>query len=283
MHNLALKCPIEEQIQNASLATDGNVTNYDGNEGYSHFPWPGTLTVDLGHEYSVKVIRFLLWDNLGIMGGFRDPRRYRYRLLTSSDHKVWNVIHDTGLDGYNGWQVFYLGPSLLSRYIRIHGIWNSANILFHVVQIETYENEPPPPNGDIILQRTIRTSDITHEIRDGLPLQRSVTQIINRFEALISEYSEYVKPEIFQSLIQQLRLQVSDIAAIESSLESIRREFLLPVESELRKGARLGRFSVYSFWVGLVGGVVAVIALATTIDWGALFLKIDMWLNEMIH
>jgi hypothetical protein len=45
-------------------------------------------------------------------------------------------------------------------------------------------------------------------------------------------------------------------------MDSIRREIISPVRQELERSAKLGRFSVWGFWVGLIGGVLAIFSIA---------------------
>lgn len=140
--NLALGRPIAETVIRPGTATDGQVSGYDSRGGYTYFAWPGYLTVDLGEVCQVAAIRLLLWDGLGTSQGARDPRSYKYRVLTSMDHRTWKVLFDTGGDSYSGWQVFNLVPAIDAQYVRIHGLWNSANAHFHVVELEAFDESP---------------------------------------------------------------------------------------------------------------------------------------------
>jgi hypothetical protein len=111
----------------------------------------------------------------------RDTRIYKYRLLTSVDHLAWKVIYDSFNDGGNGWQVFSFPEALETKYIRVHGIWNSANDKFQIVQVEAHDDAPPDLNAEIVLQRTVLSESIeAEEIGDGMPLQARVGRIINR-------------------------------------------------------------------------------------------------------
>jgi len=260
MANVAFKKPIEEPIKRAAEATNNQKESYTGGSGYAAFPWPGNLTVDLGDCHTLYCIRLLLWDGLGEGLAQRANRRYKYRLLTSVDHKVWKVIFDTCDDGFNGWQVFNFPDGFKSRYLRIHGLWNSANQEFHVVQIEAYNSNPPPLNAEVILERTVSSESLNEESGDGFPLKTRVLSIINSIEQLV-ESTEILNPEPFRELIAQLRLQMIDVSAIEKSMASIRREITWPVKVELNKSRKLGKFSFWGFWVGLIGGALAIISL----------------------
>ncbi|HEU0143750.1 MAG TPA: hypothetical protein VFQ47_03095, partial [Nitrososphaera sp.] len=61
--------------------------------------------------------------------------------------------------------------------------------------------------------------------------------------------------------ISQLRVQVRDVSALERGMDSIRREIISPVRQELEHSAKIGQFSVWGFWVGLIGGVLAIISI----------------------
>jgi hypothetical protein len=264
MANLALHKPVEEEIPNASAATDGEISHYTGNEGYAWFEWPGTLTIDLGEPQSLCCIRILLWDGLGDGGTTRDSRIYCYRLLTSIDHNTWRVLFDTGHNGFNGWQVFNFPHGFEARYIRIHGLTNSVNRIFHIVQVEAHDDDPPPLTVEVILQRIIETGPLQEEAGDGLPLQSKVRSIINEIDHLV-ETSEYLNPQPFRELTSQLRVQLTDVSSIERSMDSIRREIIGPVKKELDKAAKLGKFSLWGFIVGIIGGILAILSFAFNI------------------
>lgn len=264
MANLALHKSVEEEIGNASAATDGETSHYTGSEGYAYFEWPGTFTIDLGAPQVLQCIRILLWDGLGEGGTIRNPRIYIYRLLTSLDHNNWKVLFDPGRNGFNGWQVFNFPQGLETRYIRIHGLINSVNKDFHIVQLEAYDTDPPPLAAEIVLQRIIETDSIQEEVGDGLPLESRVRGIVNDVEHLI-QTTQILNPEPLREIITQLRVQLTDVSSIERSMSSIRREIIGPVKKELDKGAKLGKFSLWGFIVGIIGGILAILSLAFSI------------------
>lgn len=116
-----------------------------------------------------------------------------------------------------------------------------------------------------MLARTVLTESLENEVGDGLPLQAKVRSIINGIEGLIEKNTEFINPQPFRLLISQLRNQVSDVASLERGMDSIRREIITPVRHELEHSAKLGRFSVWGFWVGLVGGVLAIFSLSLSL------------------
>jgi hypothetical protein len=264
MPNVALGKPIEEPITNSPAATDGEITGYTDYTGFADSAWPCVLTVNLGDSYDLLCIRILLWDGLGDGSRKRDNRVFKYRLLTSTDHQIWKVIFDSSNDESNGWQVFNFSSSLNTRYVRIHGLSNSANANFQVVQVEAHNSTPSDLEAEIVLQRTIQTESLEEEVGDGLPLQARVGGIINGIERLI-EGNELLNPKPFRELISQLRVQVRDVSALERGMDSIRREIISPVHQELEHSAKLGRFSVWGFWVGLIGGVLSILSITLTL------------------
>lgn len=262
MSNIALNKVVEENISNSYEATNGESTNYTDSKGFAYFSWPGYLTVDLADTLRIHCIRFLLWDGLGSGPTKRNHRIYKYRLLNSLDHRIWEVLYDTGEEGYNGWQVFNFPDGIQSRYIRIHGIYNSVNEGFHVVQIEAYDSEAPALNADIILEKTITSVEqLINEKGDGLPITSTLKNITTRIENLISS-SNLLNPEPFSDLLSQLKEQVRDVLSIERSMQSIRKEIVSPVKNELEN---LGKVGKISFWVGIAGGILAIISIFITL------------------
>ncbi|MGA2070602.1 MAG: discoidin domain-containing protein [Sedimentisphaerales bacterium] len=267
MANIAITKRIEEPIQNAAQVTDGISTGYTGMSGFAQFRWPGTLTVDLGSSATVYCIRFLLWDKLGQKGRQRDSRIYKYRLLTSLDHQTWNVLFDTGDTGSNGWQVFAFPEGTEVRYVRIHGLFNSANEAFHVVEIEVYDDKNPPAlTAECRLEKTISNPREQAETGDAFPLEDKVRGIIDQIDQLVEDNKAILNPDPFRRLIAQLRTQVTDITNIEKAMNSIRREIMDPVKAELESS---GRFSVWGFVVGIIGGLLACVSLIVTL-WPAI-------------
>lgn len=264
MSNVALGKEIEEPITNPAAATDGKTSEYSAHEGFAEFSWPYMLTVDLESAHQLSCIRLLLWDGLGQGNKQRDSRIYKYRLLTSVDRLTWRVVYDSSNDGGNGWQVFSFPEALEARYVRVHGVWNSANDKFQIVQVEAHDDPPSALDAEIVLQRTILSESIEVEIGDGMHLQARVGRIINRIERLVEE-NDLLKPEPFRQLISELRNQVSDVASLERGMDSIRREIITPVHHELQQSAKLGRFSVWGFWVGAVGGLLAIFSLSLSV------------------
>lgn len=156
--NVALaKKPLETNLRRPADATNGVVTGYDPSKGYTSFPWPGTLTLDLARDCQLRCIRLLLWDGRGInRQGPVDDRRYRYRLLVSLDAETYEPLFETGEQGTIGWQVFESRTPIAARYVRIEGLYNTENPHFHVVELEAFESIPDEPDGEVMLRATIQ-------------------------------------------------------------------------------------------------------------------------------
>jgi hypothetical protein len=255
MANIALQKPIlENEWQRPEELTKNNYKTYTGSKGYAESKWPINLTLDLQNVYEIETIRFLLWA--------KDQRVYKYRLLTSIDSIIWNVHFDTSESGSSGWQEFCFQERLSMRYVRIHCLWNSMNVGFHIVEMQVFDENTENLEINVINKRIIRSkSDETiSEIGDGLPLTQKIKNLTNSLERTLTE-NPIINPKPFEEIITNFRIQAYDIESLEKSLESIRREIINPVQDELKEGKRLGQFSVWGFYVGFIGIVVSIFAI----------------------
>jgi hypothetical protein len=255
MANIALNKPIlENEWLRPEELTKNNYKTYTGTKGFTEAIWPINLTLDLQEIYYIETIRFLLWA--------KDQRVYKYRLLTSIDSITWDVHFDSSQGGSNGWQEFCFQEKILIRYIRIQCLWNSSNAAFHIVEMQVYDEDTENLEITVINKRIIRSKQNgeTREIGDGLPLTQKINNLTNSLERTLKE-NPLINPDPFQEIIKNFRIQAYDIESLEISLESIRREIINPVKNELEEGKRLGRFSVWGFYVGFAGIVVSIFAI----------------------
>ena len=112
----------------SELLIDGR-TEYNPKEGFAFENFPCNFSVDLRAVFSIGQVRILLYD--------LDRRKYSYRLLVSNDGESWEVVHSAEkVDP--GWQEIDLEDTK-ARYIRINGLKNTANLGFHVVEVEVFE------------------------------------------------------------------------------------------------------------------------------------------------
>lgn len=255
MANIAFGKPIIEQDwKRPEELTNGNYKIYDGSIGYTHSSWPRNLTLDLKDVYDIETIRFLLWD--------KNNRVYKYRLLTSSDSITWNLHYDTYENSFKGWQEFSFSEKINARYIRIHCLWNSANVGFHIVEMQVYNEETENLNLNITNKKIIRskTEDYQIEVGNSLPLTQQMNNLTNSLERILKE-NTIINPKPFQEIITNFRIQTFDIESLEKSIDSIRREIINPVKKELEDGKKLGRFSVWGFYIGFAGIIVSIFAI----------------------
>jgi hypothetical protein len=258
--NIALGKPVlEKDVGNPDVATNGVVTGYKGSAGsrtFSYFKWPSSLTVDLQKQWIVKCIRFLLWDGMGKAGAPRDTRKYKYRLETSLDGEFYNVVFDTGEDGYNGWQQFLFHNGIETRYIRIYGRHNSRNDGFHVVEIEAYENDTPPKlDAEIVLEKKI-TISVPEPIIKGGPLSK-VSAIVEALRKVQIELGSTKLDTICSDLVNV----TGDLEILEKNIESVRRQIIGPVNTELRASYKLAKMSI----------ALALISVLLSLKWDLLF------------
>lgn len=140
MTNVALnKTVLEQNIINAKCLTNGEYDDYSTSDNYAFFDTPNFITIDLENKYHIYCIRFLLWDGLS-KNPNPDDRKYLYKLLVSKDNENWIQVYDTEENGTSGWQIFDFPKGEIIRYIRIHGIKNSINNHFHIVEIEVHDD-----------------------------------------------------------------------------------------------------------------------------------------------
>lgn len=264
--NVALnKRIVEQSVNRPQAATDGNSTAYTGFEGFAHFDWPGYCTLDLDETYELKCIRFLLWDGLGKGGSVPAPRAYQYRLLTSTDLQNWTVQYETNMDGSIGWQVFDFLTPLSTRYIRIHGLRNTAKPDIHIVEIEAHtENPPELPRAPKTLVRFDEPVN-AHEVQTSLQTAGTIESIITSLREVVDKNRNIINTEGIQGAIGDLEMRLGDVRRVEANIDSIKRLIVLPVAQELHYGRKAGMFSILGFWVGLVGIVVSVVLFAISL------------------
>lgn len=259
MPNIAVGKHIEESVVNPSAATNGNSTDY-GNfshelGGFSEFAWPHMLTVDLERVIDIACVRILLWDGRGQGSKQRDKRRYEYRLLVSSDHNEWRVLHDTAGDGTNGWQVFQFPTPSPMRFIRVHGLSNTANTTFHIVQIEAWDEDAPLLNDGHEMEWHDVPRAIALEHGDGMPLSQSIEKITGSLERLL-ERESVLNPEPLRQGLAELRRLSVDVNSVERRIGAIRNVVISPIATRL---SSLSTSGTVALWIGIVSLIVSVV------------------------
>lgn len=114
-----------------SALLDGDVVNYDFDRGFTYHPIDesnqNSIVIKLGQPSIFNQIKLLLWD--------KDVRSYSYYIEISMDEEDWVRILDYSNYLCRSWQNLYF-KSVVARYIRIVGVRNTANRIFHLVSME---------------------------------------------------------------------------------------------------------------------------------------------------
>lgn len=119
----------------AAYLLDGDLRHDDMN-GYAESKWPCEWTIALKRVYLLKEIAFLLSP--------KQDRFYRYTVAVSSDGTNYIPLVDRNQGQWSGWQQMRFAPRPI-RYIRIAGLYNSANECFHIIEFEAYCIPPASP------------------------------------------------------------------------------------------------------------------------------------------
>jgi F5/8 type C domain len=116
---------------------DGVTTGYTGSEGFALIAWPNHFVITLPKFYVLRQIRLLLWDG-------ESDRYYRYNVEVSVDGKTYTPLGDHSHGEWRSWQTLDTPPRVV-KYIRLKGLFNSANSTFHCVELEAYCIPPTEP------------------------------------------------------------------------------------------------------------------------------------------
>ena len=121
----------------AKQLIDGVTTGYTGADGFAMGQWPCEFTITLPKVYLLREMRALLWDGEG-------ERFYRYSIETSADGQNYKPLVDHSTGRWRSWQTIRFSPRPV-KTIRVHGIYNSANGGFHMVELEAFCMHPAEP------------------------------------------------------------------------------------------------------------------------------------------
>lgn len=108
---------------------DGAIHDYGGMHGFTAFYIPGAVTIELPEVATVARTQVMLFD--------LDGRFFRYRIDTSVDGESWQPAVDKSAGEWRGWQVDRFAPRP-ARFIRFTCLYNSANPICQVVELEVY-------------------------------------------------------------------------------------------------------------------------------------------------
>ncbi|XP_077997835.1 BTB/POZ domain-containing protein 9-like [Glandiceps talaboti] len=118
---------------------DGDSTNYDLDRGFTRHPIDeptgnGGIVIKLGKPCIINTIRMLLWD--------RDMRSYSYYIEVSMDDIDWVKVVDHTNYLCRSWQTLHFPQKVIS-YIRVVGVHNTVNKVFHLVSFECFYTAKP--------------------------------------------------------------------------------------------------------------------------------------------
>jgi len=109
-------------------------------------------------------------------------------------------------------------------------------------------------------ERETVTLDITQEFE----------RLSDELERIGREHT-ILNSERLKLLVQNLRSYALDIGKIERSMDAVKRHITEPVEKKLQRASeesrRIGRYTVFSLLVGIIGGALAIVTLLLELIW----------------
>ncbi|KAH8305351.1 hypothetical protein KR044_007766, partial [Drosophila immigrans] len=153
-----------------SALLDGDVTSYDMEHGYTRHCITDSnddgIVVELGTMCMINHIRMLLWD--------RDSRAYSYFIEVSGDQQHWERVIDYSKYHCRSWQYLYFEARPV-RFIRLVGIQNTVNRVFHLVGLEAMHttNVPKLIDGFVAPDANVATMEMSAIVTDGVSHTRN--------------------------------------------------------------------------------------------------------------
>ncbi|XP_002732994.1 BTB/POZ domain-containing protein 9-like [Saccoglossus kowalevskii] len=154
-----------------SALLDGDISNYDLDRGFTRHTieepcGKNSIVVKLGKACIINTIKLLLWD--------RDTRSYSYYIEISMDEEDWVRIVDHSRYMCRSWQTLYFDPRV-AKYIRIVGVHNTVNKVFHLVSFECYYTARPftLENGLIVPTENVATVHASACVIEGVSRSRN--------------------------------------------------------------------------------------------------------------
>ncbi|CAG0920228.1 unnamed protein product [Notodromas monacha] len=127
---------IEGVSRSRDTLLNGNTHSYDWDNGYTCHQLGGMpIVVQLSQPYWIGSMRLLLWDC--------DDRSYSYHIETSLNNKDWEMAVNKDRDLCRSWQELVLSQPRAAAFIRIVGVRNTANEVFHCVHFECPSVQDP--------------------------------------------------------------------------------------------------------------------------------------------
>ncbi|XP_065343465.1 BTB/POZ domain-containing protein 9 [Cloeon dipterum] len=119
---------IEGVSRSRNALLNGDTKTYDWDSGYTcHQLGSGAIVVQLGQPYMLDSMRLLLWDC--------DLRAYSYYVEISVNNTDWVMVADKTSEQCRSWQILRFKKQPVV-FIKIVGVHNTANEVFHVVHFE---------------------------------------------------------------------------------------------------------------------------------------------------
>ncbi|GAU98400.1 hypothetical protein RvY_09552 [Ramazzottius varieornatus] len=126
---------VTEGVSRTRNALINGSLEYDWDNGYCcHQIGSGAIMVALNQPYILSSLRLLLWDV--------DHRFYTYTIHSSATQKDWQLLVDTRDSPRQSWQSHKFPPRPIS-FLKLTGISNTANEVFHVVHLEAPSQADP--------------------------------------------------------------------------------------------------------------------------------------------
>jgi BTB/POZ domain-containing protein 9 len=145
---------------------DGDVSNYDFDKGFTYHTIDdsnqNSIVVCLGNPSIFNEIKMLLWD--------KDIRSYSYFVEVSMNEKDWIRVIDYSVYLCRSWQTLLFKP-VVARYIKVVGVRNTANRIFHLVSMEVrYTTDKYTLKDQLIGNLTVIISRLNDIITEQSPL-----------------------------------------------------------------------------------------------------------------
>ncbi|KAL7744657.1 hypothetical protein ACLKA6_017162 [Drosophila palustris] len=153
-----------------SALLDGDVTSYDMEHGYTRHCITDSndagIVVELGTMCMINHIRMLLWD--------RDSRAYSYFIEVSGNQQHWERVIDYSEYHCRSWQYLYFEARPV-RFIRLVGIQNTVNRVFHLVGLEAMHTTKVPKliDGFVAPEANVATMEMSAIVTDGVSHTRN--------------------------------------------------------------------------------------------------------------
>lgn len=136
---LASRGAVPSGCDRAECLNDGSV-DFDWGRGFCSYDMNNKslegCVITLQKPVELSRLRFLLWD--------KDERQFTYIAYVSPDGTNWRMVKDTTGKPTRSWQDirFDLQPV---KAVRLKGLTSTSNSLFHVVEVEAYDDGPLVP------------------------------------------------------------------------------------------------------------------------------------------